>query len=103
MVGFGWKLKVYQSIVWQECSKSGQKGHFSFTTKQNFISWIGELFLAPPLSGYIIGVAHDLQDYDFNLSKYIHSVHLEKKSLELADAFEIPEQLEFVEYLFSFD
>ena len=62
MVGCGCTLKVYQIVVWQECSKSGQRGHFSFTTTQNFISWIGELFLAPPLSGYIIGVSHDLQD-----------------------------------------
>ncbi len=80
---------MYQLVIWQECSKSGQKGHISFTTTQDFIPKVGELFSA---------VTHDLHEQDFNLSKFIHFVQLEKKSLELADAFELPAQLEFVEY-----
>ena len=89
---------MYQLVIWQECSKSGQKGHISFTTTQDFIPKVGELFSAPPLSGHVVGVTHDLHEQDFNLSKFIHFVQLEKKSFELADAFELPAQLEFVEY-----
>ena len=89
---------MYQLLKRQECSKSGQKGHIRFTTTQDFIPKVGELFSAPPLSGHVVGVTHDLHEQDFNLSKFIHFVQLEKKSLELADAFELPAQLEFVEY-----
>ena len=84
---------MYQLVIWQECSKSGQKGHISFTTKQDFIPKVGELFSAPPLSGHVVGVTHDLHEQDFNLSKFIHFVQLEKKSLELADAFSFQHNL----------
>jgi hypothetical protein len=66
----GGTIKVYQLVIWQECSKSGQKGHISFTTTQDFIPKIGELISAPPLSGHVIGVTHDLHDQDFYLSKF---------------------------------
>jgi len=56
---------VYQLVIWQECSKSGQKGHISFTTTQDFIPKVGELFSAPPLSGHVVGVTHDLHEQDF--------------------------------------
>ena len=59
---------MYQLVIWQECSKSGQKGHISFTTTQDFIPKVGELFSAPPLSGHVVGVTHDLHEQDFNLS-----------------------------------
>ena len=105
------KLAIYQTNLWYvearlKCISSWYGKSVLKVVKRAILVFqqhkissqkLGSYFLPHPCR-HVIGVTHDLHDQDFNLLKFIHFVQLEKKSLELADAFELPKQLEFVEY-----